>query len=104
MSLTEFLDRLNRGLSLLEVAEDQMVEAVSELQMCELYPEANEVRVLRKSLNRTLTDLFNRQQAEWQAAFDRRQDQMEAERRYEEIQDQINSNRRNRFDCDFDFE
>lgn len=57
MSLSEFLDRLSRALSLLEVAEDQMVEAVTELQLCDLYPEAQDVRTLRKALNRTLTDL-----------------------------------------------
>ena len=60
MSMTEFLDRLNRALALLEVAEDQMVEAVSELQMCDLYPEANEVRIQRKALNRILAELRNK--------------------------------------------
>lgn len=51
------------------------------------------------------SDEFNRQQAEWQAAFDRRQDQMEAERRQNEILDEINRNRfRDRFDYDFDCE
>ena len=57
MSMTEFLDRLNSSLALLEVAEDQMVEAHTQLQLCELYPEAHEVRILRKALNRTLADL-----------------------------------------------
>ena len=57
MSMTEFLDRLNKSLALLEVAEDQMVEAYSELQQIELYNEAREVKIVRKTLNRTLANL-----------------------------------------------
>ena len=60
MSMTEFLDRLNRALALLEVAEDQMVEAVSDLQVCDLYHEAQEVRIQRKALNRILAELRNK--------------------------------------------
>ena len=57
MSMTEFLDRLNKSLALLEIAEDQMVEAYSELQQIELYNEAREVKIVRKTLNRTLANL-----------------------------------------------
>ena len=60
MSMTEFLDRLNSALSLLEVAEDQMIEAKTELQLLDLYTEAEEVRIQRKALNRTLTVLRNK--------------------------------------------
>lgn len=60
MSMTEFLDRLNSALSLLEVAEDQMIEAKTELQLLDLYTEAEEVRAQRKALNRTLTVLRNK--------------------------------------------
>ena len=45
---------------------------------------------------------FNRRQAEWQAEFDRRQDQIENERRFQQLEDDINRNRRNRFDFDFE--
>ena len=46
---------------------------------------------------------FERRQAEWQAQFDRRNYEMEQERRFQELQDQINRNQhRNRFDYDFD--
>ena len=58
--MTEFLDRLNRTLSLLEMAEDQMVEAGSELQLCDLYAEADQVRMQRKALNRVLAELRNK--------------------------------------------
>ena len=58
--MTEFLDRLNSALSLLEVAEDQMIEAKTELQLLDLYTEAEEVRAQRKALNRTLTVLRNK--------------------------------------------
>ena len=55
--MTEFLDRLNRALGLLEVAEDQIIEARTELLLCDCYDEAVEVKVIRESLKRILPKL-----------------------------------------------
>jgi hypothetical protein len=60
MSMTEFVDRLIQAIALLEIAEDQMAEAITELQLNDLYIEAEEVRMHRKGVNRMLAGLRNK--------------------------------------------
>jgi hypothetical protein len=55
--MSEYLTRLGNAISLLEVAEDQIVEARTDLQMSDLYAEADELRAIRKNLNKLLTGL-----------------------------------------------
>ena len=54
-------ERLERAIALLEIAEDQMLEARTELLMIESLQTASEIKALRHSLKGMLSDLRRQQ-------------------------------------------
>ena len=60
-AMTTTPQRLDRAIALLEIAEDQIVEARTELLLIDALETAIELKVLRTSLKKMLADLRRQQ-------------------------------------------